>query len=106
MPQFVLDLGRRKVVTSTHGTLRGDHLRSGIDDPTPVAVMLVHPQDPARWALRNASTQTWTARYPDGGAFRVEGGGNVELEPGLQLQLGSTELTVRKPQEEPCTGSS
>jgi eukaryotic-like serine/threonine-protein kinase len=96
-PDFVLDLGRRKVVTAPQATLSREHLTPGIDDPSPIGQLVRHPHEQTRWALRNVSHETWTARYPSGDEFRIEAGGTIELEVGLRLRLATTVVTVRKP---------
>lgn len=97
VPDFVLDFGRRKVVTTVTGTIRGDHLRAGGDEPGTVGQILRHPGDPHRWALRNVSGDTWIARFPDGSEFRVESHGHLELQQGLHVRVRSAALTVRSP---------
>ena len=60
-PDFVLDIGRRKLAASTFATIRSDHLKLGVDDSEVIGKVRRHPREARRWGLSNLSTKTWTA---------------------------------------------
>lgn len=100
-PRMRLAVGRtRTLALSPLATLRSDHVGgAGVahEDNAVVGTVVVHPEDPTRWGLRNASATPWTAVYAGDVERPVEPGGTVELQAGLRLRVGDTHLLVKGP---------
>ncbi|WP_340540386.1 protein kinase domain-containing protein [Nocardioides sp. GXZ039] len=96
-PPYVMQIGRRTLAVSPLLTLRNDHLTSGIDDPTVLGQVRQHPQEPARWGLRNVSPAAWMVTYLDGTGVRLEPNRTVELAEGARIQVGASTVVVRRP---------
>jgi Mg-chelatase subunit ChlD len=60
-----------------------------------VALVGRHPTQPQQVQLRNRSAQSWSARLPDGGTQVIDPGRGVELSPGVQVNFGQVQGTIR-----------
>jgi DNA-binding helix-hairpin-helix protein with protein kinase domain len=100
-PDFLLEIGRRKVAASPFATIRSDHLELGVDDAEVIGRVRRHPREPRRWGLSNMSGKPWTARYHGGDQILVEPGETIELLDGLRVRLESrtesSTVVVRSP---------
>jgi eukaryotic-like serine/threonine-protein kinase len=94
-PDFVLQVGRRKVAVSTLATLRSDHLTLGVDDSMVIGNVRRHPREPQRWGLENVSDRAWSATYPGGSQVGVEPGTTIEIVDGLRVHIGPAVVTAR-----------
>ncbi|MCL2543942.1 MAG: hypothetical protein FWE71_15970 [Nocardioidaceae bacterium] len=96
-PAYVLSIGRRSVAVGPQTVIRGDHLTSGVDNPTPVGRVQRHPEAEDRWGLSNTSDFSWPVTYPTGQSFLLQPGRTIELIEGARIQLRDATLTVRRP---------
>ena len=96
-PDFVLEVGRRRLAASVFATIRSDHLKLGVDDSEVIGRVRRHPREPRRWGLSNVSKKAWSATYHGGGQIPVEPGATIELIDGMRVRLESAMVVVRVP---------
>jgi hypothetical protein len=96
-PDFLLEIGRRKLAASPFATIRSDHLKLGVDDSQVIGRVRRHPRERHRWGLTNGSDMTWTVRYHGGDQILVRPGETIELLEGLRVRLESAMVVVRVP---------
>ncbi|MDT9594400.1 hypothetical protein RDV89_15050 [Nocardioides zeae] len=101
VPRMRLAVGRsRTVALSPLATLRTDHVADAAlaaHDSDVVGRVVVHPEDPDRWGLRNVGDEPWTAVYAGDLERAVAPGGTVELQVGLRLRVARAHLLVKGP---------
>jgi hypothetical protein len=96
-PPYLLRVGRREIAVSGFASIRADHVRAGVDDPTVLGQVRQHPRDPRRWGLTNMSNKAWRATYASGQEFRTEPGDTIELTRGLRIAIDTAIVTVALP---------
>lgn len=102
-PPYLLSIGRRTIAVGPQSTVRSDHLRSGVDQPTVLGRVRQHPESPERWGLHNASDFSWTVAYPGGQHFVLEPDRTIELVAEAKIQIRDATIQVRRPAGPPAS---
>jgi DNA-binding helix-hairpin-helix protein with protein kinase domain len=84
----------RSLVLNSGTTVYGHHVRRDYDFATVVARIIVHPERPNRWGLRNESLESWEVVLPSGERIVAEPGRTVGLLPGTRVQIGPASATI------------
>jgi DNA-binding helix-hairpin-helix protein with protein kinase domain len=93
---LVMAIGRRRVVISPDQLLFTDHLGGDPDLGSPVGIVVPHPTEHHRVALRNLTETSWTATTEAGDVHDVPPGRAVETLPGLRIHFGPTTGVVER----------
>jgi hypothetical protein len=88
-PRITLDAG--PVLLNHDARLWPHHVDGSrrYDFSAPVAAVARHPDDAARWGLKNLSAVPWAARLGDGATRTVRPGDTVLLSEGLTIEFGA-----------------
>lgn len=89
-----LQIGSRVLVLNAGTRVTGHHLRRDYDYDDTVGEVVVHPDRPGLWGLRNGSTTTWRVVAPDGRERDVGPGRSLGLVPGASIDLGGVRATI------------
>lgn len=90
----LLRFGPRVLVLNAGTRVTGHHLRRDYDYRQTVAEVVVHPQRPDLWGLRNHTVRSWRAVGPDGREQEVGPGRSLGLVPGVSVEMGGVTATI------------